>query len=158
LIEYSDFASWPDVSKRFWPLYAQAATLAPTSPLRGEIAKIAAASPNPITRAEAALRLVEIRSVTSTSGSTAAITAGIGRRELDAALWRLQSQDRVAALAARRARNRGGTGAGQPDRRRHRPGSLANPVLFNSPRRARKKSAERAIGSTAPASVIAISI
>ena len=59
LIEYSDFASWPDVSKRFWPLYAQAATLAPTSPLRGEIAKIAAASPNPITRAEAALRLVE---------------------------------------------------------------------------------------------------
>lgn len=59
LIEYTDFASWPDVSKRFWPLYAQAATLTPASPLRGEIAKIAAANPDPVRRAEAALRLVE---------------------------------------------------------------------------------------------------
>ncbi len=59
LIEYTDFASWPDVSKRFWPLYAQAATLTPASPLRAEIAKITAANPDPVRRAEAALRLVE---------------------------------------------------------------------------------------------------
>lgn len=59
LIEFSDFTSWRDVSKRFAPLFEQAATLAPNSPIRAEAAKIAAASADPAERAQAALRLVQ---------------------------------------------------------------------------------------------------
>ncbi|MBV1688336.1 DUF3857 domain-containing transglutaminase family protein [Novosphingobium sp. G106] len=59
LIEYSDFAGWEDVSRRFWPLFASAATLPPGSPLRAQVAKIAAASADPAQRALAALRLVQ---------------------------------------------------------------------------------------------------
>lgn len=58
-IEFSDFATWSDVSKLFWPLYQKASTLRPDSALQAEISKIAAASPDPKARAEAALRLVE---------------------------------------------------------------------------------------------------
>lgn len=53
------YRGWEDVSARMAPLYAQAATLAPDSPLRAEIAAIAAANPDPKARAFAALKLVE---------------------------------------------------------------------------------------------------
>lgn len=59
LIEFSDFASWSDVSRRVVPLFDEAATLSPNSPLRAEAAKIAAASTDPVQRAQAALRLVQ---------------------------------------------------------------------------------------------------
>jgi hypothetical protein len=59
LIEYSDFASWGDISRRFAGLFDKAATVAPASPLRAEAAKIRAASADPVERAQAALRLVQ---------------------------------------------------------------------------------------------------
>lgn len=58
-MEFSDFADWPALSKLMSPLYAKAETLGAGSPLKAEIAKIAAASPDPKARALAALRLVE---------------------------------------------------------------------------------------------------
>lgn len=58
-IEFSDFAGWPDLSKQMWPLFDTASQLKPDSPLKAEIAKIAAMSKDPGARAEAALRLVE---------------------------------------------------------------------------------------------------
>jgi hypothetical protein len=58
-VEYSNFAKWSDVSKRFAPLFDQAAMLSAESPLREEAAKIKAASSNPTDRAQAALRLVQ---------------------------------------------------------------------------------------------------
>lgn len=59
IVEYSDFGDWPSVSRHFAPLYAKAATLAPTSPLHQEAARIAAATPKPLDRAAAALKLVQ---------------------------------------------------------------------------------------------------
>jgi hypothetical protein len=59
LIEYSDYSSWSDLSRQLWPLFENASRLTPGSPLRAEAAKIAAASKDPATRAEAALRLVQ---------------------------------------------------------------------------------------------------
>jgi TonB family protein len=58
-IEYTDFTDWSQIAGIFWPLYDQAATLAPDSPLRQEAARIAAATPDPVARAEAALALVQ---------------------------------------------------------------------------------------------------
>jgi Domain of Unknown Function with PDB structure (DUF3857)/Transglutaminase-like superfamily len=58
-VEYSDFASWADLSKRFWPLYQEASTLAPNSPLRREAKRIAASATTPAERVEAALALVQ---------------------------------------------------------------------------------------------------
>jgi transglutaminase-like putative cysteine protease len=55
----STYADWAEVSRRMAPLYAQAATLKPDSPLKAEAARIAAASPDPKVRAFAALDLVE---------------------------------------------------------------------------------------------------
>lgn len=59
LVEYTDFADWQGVSRRFAPLYAEASALAAGGALQAETAKIAAASRDPITRTEAALRLVQ---------------------------------------------------------------------------------------------------
>jgi len=59
LLEYSDFSSWRAVSAQVWPLYATAAALPGQSPIREEISRIAASSPDPVRRAEAALRLVQ---------------------------------------------------------------------------------------------------
>ncbi|WP_294309527.1 DUF3857 domain-containing transglutaminase family protein [uncultured Sphingomonas sp.] len=59
IVEYSDFADWPSVSRHFAPLYTRAATLSLNSPLRQEAARIAAASPKPLDRAAAALKLVQ---------------------------------------------------------------------------------------------------
>lgn len=60
-IEVSDFASWADVSRRFAPLFEKASVLSPQSPLRKEIARIAAANSDPPKRIEAALQLVQDR-------------------------------------------------------------------------------------------------
>ncbi|WP_294275122.1 DUF3857 domain-containing transglutaminase family protein [uncultured Sphingomonas sp.] len=57
--EYSDFGDWPSVSRHFAPLYAKASMLPPTSPLRQEAARIAAAHAKPLDRAAAALKLVQ---------------------------------------------------------------------------------------------------
>ncbi len=59
LVEFTNYASWPDFSRRLFPLYDKAARLGANSPLKAEVARIAAASPDPARRAEAALRLVE---------------------------------------------------------------------------------------------------
>ncbi|WP_323494004.1 DUF3857 domain-containing transglutaminase family protein [Sphingomonas sp. 10B4] len=61
LIEYSDFTTWRDVSRTVAPLYTKASQIAPGSPLGAEIAKIAAASSDPVARTEAALKLVQER-------------------------------------------------------------------------------------------------
>lgn len=58
-IELSDFADWAAVSRIFAPLYATARQLKPDSPLLAEIARIKAATPDPIARAGLALKLVE---------------------------------------------------------------------------------------------------
>ena len=58
-IEFSQYADWTELSRLMSPLYQKAASLAPTSALQAEIARIAAASPDPKTRAEAALQLVQ---------------------------------------------------------------------------------------------------
>lgn len=55
----TEFASWGDIAGVMTPLYDQATRLAADSPLRAEVAKIAAASSDPKTRATAALRLVQ---------------------------------------------------------------------------------------------------
>jgi transglutaminase-like putative cysteine protease len=59
LIEYTDYADWAALSQRFAPLFAAAAKLAPGSPLKQEAARIAADHPDPMGRAQAALKLVQ---------------------------------------------------------------------------------------------------
>ena len=58
-IEHSDYDGWPDLSRQAWPLFAKAAALRRDSPIRAEVAKIAAASGDPAERTQAALRLVQ---------------------------------------------------------------------------------------------------
>jgi tetratricopeptide (TPR) repeat protein len=58
-VEMTTLKSWNALSQLFSPLYAKASTLKPDSPLRADIATIAAASPDPVKRAEAALALVQ---------------------------------------------------------------------------------------------------
>lgn len=58
-VEFSQFADWPEVSRLLAPLFDKASTLAPTSPLKAEAAKIAAATSDPELRASLALRLVQ---------------------------------------------------------------------------------------------------
>jgi len=60
-VQITDFSSWSGVADLMGPLYAKAATLAPASPLQAEVAKIKAASPDPVKRAESALALVQDR-------------------------------------------------------------------------------------------------
>ncbi|WP_425505280.1 DUF3857 domain-containing protein [Sphingomonas piscis] len=59
VVEFSNFRNWSDISRRFAPLYAKAAKLEPSSPLKEEARKIAAAHPGALDRASAALRLVQ---------------------------------------------------------------------------------------------------
>lgn len=61
LLEYSAFAGWPEISSTFWMLFDKASTLSANSPIRAEIAKIAAATNDPELRALAALKLVQDR-------------------------------------------------------------------------------------------------
>lgn len=58
-LEVTEFENWSDVSALMTPLYDKAGRLTPDSPLKAEVAKIAAASDDPKQRAAAALRLVE---------------------------------------------------------------------------------------------------
>jgi transglutaminase-like putative cysteine protease len=59
VVEYSSFADWAGVSRRFAPLYAAASKLDVNSPLKREAARIAAAHQQPFDRASAALKLVQ---------------------------------------------------------------------------------------------------
>lgn len=59
MIEISDFPTWTAVSQRFAGLFADAATLAPDSPLKREAARIAASKAGAMERAQAALALVQ---------------------------------------------------------------------------------------------------
>jgi len=58
-IQATTYRGWADVVAPMAPLYEEAATLKPDSPLKAEIAAIAAASPDPKVRAFKALKLVE---------------------------------------------------------------------------------------------------
>jgi hypothetical protein len=58
-LEATTYTGWDDISRRMAPLYVKAAQLSADSPLRAEIATIAAASPDPKVRAFKALQLVE---------------------------------------------------------------------------------------------------
>lgn len=55
----SDFRDWGQVVSAMGPIYVRAATLTPNSPVADEAARIAAASPDPMARANAALKLVQ---------------------------------------------------------------------------------------------------
>ncbi len=61
LLSVSGFADWPALSRLMAPYYTAAARLAADSPLRAEIARIAAVSDDPVVRTEAALTLVQDR-------------------------------------------------------------------------------------------------
>jgi len=58
-MQFSNYASWSEVSATLAPLYDKAAKLAPDSPLRAELDKIRAAGADPAVQAAAALKLVE---------------------------------------------------------------------------------------------------
>jgi hypothetical protein len=60
-IEYSSFSGWPEVSSTFWKHFDVASKLSSKSPVRAEVAKIAAATKDPEERALAALKLVQDR-------------------------------------------------------------------------------------------------
>lgn len=59
ILEVSSYADWGEISRVMAPLYAQAQALAPASPLKAEIERIASAGADPRIRAMAALRLVQ---------------------------------------------------------------------------------------------------
>lgn len=61
LVEVSNFASWSDLAALMAPLYAKAARLPTTGPLRAELDRIRASSPDRKAQAEAALALVQDR-------------------------------------------------------------------------------------------------
>ncbi len=58
LVELSTFRDWADVSRTMAPLFAPVA-FAPGSPLEAEVARIRAASPDPLTRTALALQSVQ---------------------------------------------------------------------------------------------------
>ncbi|MEA1673557.1 tetratricopeptide repeat protein [Nitrospirillum sp. BR 11163] len=58
-IQISDFASWAAVSSLMHPLFVRAATLTEQSPLKVEVARLRALSPDPKVQAAAALTLVQ---------------------------------------------------------------------------------------------------
>jgi hypothetical protein len=58
-VEFSDYANWRELSKTAWLLFDNASRLSSDSPLRTEAARIAAASSDPVERAQMALRLVQ---------------------------------------------------------------------------------------------------
>ncbi|NBB15000.1 DUF3857 domain-containing protein [Caulobacter sp. SLTY] len=60
-VEFTQFKDWSEVSALLAPLYDKAATLKPDSRLKGEIAKIRAASNDPRVQAGLALALVQDR-------------------------------------------------------------------------------------------------
>ena len=61
ILEVSQYRDWNEVARIMSPLYASASGLAPDSPLKAEIERIKASSPDQKVRAMAALRLVQDR-------------------------------------------------------------------------------------------------
>lgn len=59
MVELTSFADWPQLSRRFAPLYQKAATLQQNSPLHAEAARIRQQNATPAAQAAAALRLVQ---------------------------------------------------------------------------------------------------
>ena len=59
VLEYSDFADWPAVSRQFASLFAPASKLSQASPVRAEASKIAAANRDQMGRVAAALKVVQ---------------------------------------------------------------------------------------------------
>lgn len=59
IVEYSDYADWEQVSRKFGPLYASASHLPAGSPLKAEAQRIMAHHQGPLDRARAALKLVQ---------------------------------------------------------------------------------------------------
>jgi transglutaminase-like putative cysteine protease len=59
VLQFSDFGSWEAVSSKLAPLFVKAANLGSGSPVKREAQAIAAASPDPLARAAAALKLVQ---------------------------------------------------------------------------------------------------
>lgn len=60
-LEISDYASWADIARLMLPLYAKAARIPSSGPLRAEVNRIRALSPDKRVQAEAALALVQDR-------------------------------------------------------------------------------------------------
>lgn len=58
-LDVTDYQSWGDLAALFVPLFEQASRIPASSPLQPEIARIRAASTDPVVRAELALQLVE---------------------------------------------------------------------------------------------------
>lgn len=58
-VEYTDFADWADLSRRFAPFYEKASTLDASSDIKREAIRIASAHTRPLDRANAALKLVQ---------------------------------------------------------------------------------------------------
>lgn len=58
-VQGSGYSDWAAVSRMFAAPFDEAAKLSPTSPVKAEAARIAAASTDPVARAEAALKLVQ---------------------------------------------------------------------------------------------------
>lgn len=77
MLQVSGYSDWPEVSRLLAPSYAKAVELSSDSPLKAEIAKIAAATPDPRQRAIRALQLVEdqIRYVALAMGDAGYIPA-----------------------------------------------------------------------------------
>ena len=61
LLQMTSFAEWAQVSQTMAPLYDTSTAIAPEGPIAAEVARIAAASSDPKTRAAAALNLVQDR-------------------------------------------------------------------------------------------------
>lgn len=57
--EYSDFRDWREISRKFAPLYQQAAKISDRSSLKQEVAKIKSRTTSPFERMSAALQLVQ---------------------------------------------------------------------------------------------------
>ena len=61
VLQAGTFGDWEEVSSVFAPLYKTEGTIAPGSPLAAEVARIKAASSDPLERAVMATRLVQER-------------------------------------------------------------------------------------------------
>lgn len=77
LVEASDFSSWNDIAQLLGPLYSKASLIPAAGSLRAEVDAIKASSTDPVSRAEAALKLVQskIRYVALQMGANGLVPA-----------------------------------------------------------------------------------
>ena len=77
MVEFSSFQNWSELAAMMAPLYDRASQLPADGPLRAEVQRIGEASTDPVTRAEAALALVQdhIRYVALAMGDAGLIPA-----------------------------------------------------------------------------------